>query len=93
MTIMSKDFIKDPNAQKQYTLDGFTNYLAGATFTSKSWSVPAGITLIASDIDITNQYLLVTLSGGTLGTDYDCYVTFTTSDGRTDRAMLRMKIR
>ena len=92
MTIFSKDFIKDPNAIKDYTIEG-ADYLGTDTFLTQTWSVPSGITKVTDSITNSSQNLVVWFSGGTAGTDYDCYVTFTTTNGVTDRAMLKIKVR
>ena len=51
MPIASKDFNKDPNTLKDYTID-WTLWLNGDTIATSSWSVPAGITDFSDSIVI-----------------------------------------
>lgn len=73
-------FNKDPDETLDYEID-WTNWLSGDTISSSSWSVPAGIT----DVTETHTYTLATvrLSGGTLGTTYNCVNTIVTTGGQT----------
>ena len=97
-------FTKDPNEVDNYqviwcdidnTNDGSTTddgELQGATISTSSWSVPAGITNDAdgkASITIkgvtyaVDTVANITLSGGTSGETYACVNTITTSDSRT----------
>jgi hypothetical protein len=90
MTIFTKDFIKDPNALKDYQVDA-GDWLGDDTLTDAVWTIPSGLTKVTDGHSST--IITVWLSGGTLGQDYDCYVDFTTTGGREDRAMIRIKVR
>ncbi len=90
MTKYSKDFIKDPDAVKDYTVD-WAAWLGTDTIATSSWSVPGGVTSAAASNTTTRA--TVWLSGGTAQTDYEAYNTITTAGGRTDRAMIKIQVR
>jgi hypothetical protein len=95
---------KDPNAVEPFhiywcdrdgTNDGSANDdgdLQGATISTATWTVPAGITkdsdntnaITISGVDYAaNTVATIWLSGGTADTDYDLLCRITTSDSRT----------
>jgi len=90
MTIYSKDFTKDPNAIKDYTLD-WSEWLDDDTISTSSWSVPTGITKVTDST--TSTTTIIWLSSGTQGSDYELFNTITTAGGRTERALLKIQIR
>ena len=90
MTIWTEDFIKDPNAVKDYTVD-WEDWLAGDAISTSSWSVPSGIT--NSFTSNTTLLAIIWLSGGTVQTDYEVYNTIVTAGGRTERAMIKIQVR
>ena len=101
---MANTFIKDPNSvepffavwcSKDGTNDGTTSdkgELQGATISTSTWFVPAGITKdsdnegavtiqeVAYDI---NTITTIWLSSGSIGESYDLVNRITTSDNRT----------
>jgi hypothetical protein len=90
MTKYTKDFIKDPNAKKDYTVDA-SPWLGTDTISSATWNIPAGLTLEAQSNTTTT--MTVWLSGGTIQNDCECTVDFTTAGGRKDRAMIKIQVR
>ena len=90
MTEYSKNFVKDPNAVKDYTVD-WTAWLGTDTIASSVWSVPSDITQTTSSNTTTKA--IIWLSGGTIQTDYEVFNTITTAGGRTDRAMIKIQVR
>jgi hypothetical protein len=90
MTIYTKDFVKDPNAIKDYTVD-WSAWLGTDTIASSTWSIPAG--LIDTSESNTSTKATLWLSGGTVQSDYECFNTITTAGGRTERAMIKIQVR
>jgi hypothetical protein len=74
---------KDPNAVEWYEMDWTTYLNDGATISTSTWTVPAGLTVVTDQIKTGNLITQVKFSGGTHGTDYECLNRVTTSDGET----------
>ncbi|MHC4361441.1 MAG: phage fiber-tail adaptor protein [Planctomycetota bacterium] len=94
--------LKDPDAVLDYKFDwaaltngtGSTDWLAsGETISTKTVTVPAGITKDSDSLADTNTSVLVWLSGGTAGEDYDVVCHITTSDSRQDDRTLTVKVK
>ena len=93
-----KEFIKDPDAVKNYTLDwngsspgpwlatGETILSTGSSWTSSS----TGITIDSSSRTATTAS--ITLSGGTAGEDYDLTNRVVTSNSQIEDATIRIKV-
>lgn len=84
------EFIKDPDAVLDYTVDWAT-WLGTDTISTSSWPViPAGIT---KDSD-TNSTTIATiwLSGGTIGETYQLTNRIVTAGGRTDDRTITINI-
>ncbi|MGV9540943.1 phage fiber-tail adaptor protein [Nocardia beijingensis] len=64
----------------------------GETIATFSVTVPSGITLESSDITDNQGTILIWLSGGTLGRDYDIKCRITTTSSRTDVRYLTVSI-
>lgn len=76
------EFIKDPDAVLDYSID-WSSWLAdGETITASTWVVPDGITKDSDSFSDTAT--VIWLSGGTAGTTYLIPNHITTSDGRED---------
>ena len=105
---------KDPDDVEPYfvvwcdkdgTNDGSTSdsgELQGATISSDTWDVPAGITEDSSEhgaVTIAgisysiNTVAQIVLSGGTDGTDYELTNQITTSDGRQLSRTITVRVR
>lgn len=74
---------KDPDAIEWYAMDWTTYLNTGATISTSTWTVPAGLTVASSQIAAGNLITQVKFSGGTDNTDYECRNRVTTSDGET----------
>lgn len=68
---------KDPQAQLDYTFNWSQWLPGGSTIASVIWTIPAGITQIASSF--TNTTATVWVSGGTVGTTYTVTCRITTN--------------
>lgn len=73
---------KDPNEVKIYTVNWTRGLNAGATISTSTWIVPAGITKNSDSILTGNLQTSIVLSGGTAGS-YELVNRVTTSDGET----------
>ena len=86
------NFIKDPDAVLDYTLD-WTKWLdeVGDTIETSTWIVPAGLTKVTE----TNTAKLATvwLSGGTVGENYTVTNRITTAAGRADDRSITIRVR
>ena len=80
-----------PDATNTGTSQADTGKLQGQTIAAYDWVVPTGITEAAESVAAfsargvsygVDTVHRITLSGGTLGTDYDVVSRITTSDGR-----------
>lgn len=75
-------FIHDPQAVLDYVVD-WTDWLdSGDTISSKTVTVPSGVTLTSSSI--AGSTVVAWISGGTAGTDYLITVHITTAASRQD---------
>ena len=92
MTKYTKDYVKDPLAVKDYTVD-WSAWLGSDTIATSSWSLPSGITKVSDSIISSSTKTLIWLSGGTIANDYECYNTITTAGNRTERAMIKIQVR
>lgn len=83
-------FLKDPNATLDYTVDWADWMPAGDSITTVTWVVPAGLTKTTQ----TNTATAATawLSGGTVGTRYVVVCRITTVDGRIDDRTLQIDV-
>lgn len=105
---------KDPDGIERYfivwcskdgTNDGSaddTGELQGATISTSTWTVPAGITKDADGKDAVtirgiaypiNTVAQILLSGGDVNTDYELTNEITTSDGRTLNQSIKIRVR
>jgi hypothetical protein len=94
--------LKDPDAKLDYKFDwaaltngtGTSDWLAsGETISTKSVTVTSGITKDSDSLADSNTSVLVWLSGGTAGSDYEVTCHITTSDSRQDDRTLYVKVR
>jgi len=92
MTIYTKDFVKDPQAEKDYTVD-WTDWLGADSISTSSWALPDGITRVSDSTVAGNKLTRIWVSGGTPPNDYECFNTITTAGGRTERAMIKIQVR
>lgn len=92
MTIYTKDFDKDPNAVKDYAID-WSLWLDSDTVITSDWDVPTGLTGSDEDIAVDGLSTSLWLEGGTLKEDYDVTNTVTTAGGRTEVAILKIRVR
>ena len=85
------NFIKDPQAKLDFTVD-WSDWLGlNEIIVSSSWSSPDGLTIETSGYD--SNYAVVWLSGGTAGTTYRLINTITTnsSPARIDQRTITIK--
>lgn len=73
--------VKDPQEDKDYTIDWSDDLATGETILTSEWSVGTGLTEDDDDRDDTTTTVWV--SGGTGGNEYLAVNTITTSGGRT----------
>ncbi len=71
---------KDPDSVLDYSID-WSQWLAGDTLVSSSWTVPSGITIDSDTNDTTSTTIWV--SGGTVGVTYNLQNRIVTAVGRT----------
>ena len=85
------NFIKDPEAVLDYTLD-WTKWLdeAGDIIATSTWIVPTGLTKVTETN--TTKLATVWLSGGTAGTNYTVTNRITTVAGRTDDRSITIRV-
>lgn len=91
-----KEFIKDPDAVKNYTLNW--NGAApgpwlstGETISTSAWTLSStGITKDSDSNTTTTASIIV--SGGTTGEDYELTNRVTTSDSQTEDQTIRIKV-
>lgn len=80
---------KTPGENLPYGFD-WTDWLAGDTIASSSWSIPAGLTVgVASYTTVATAQKL---SGGTVGVMYDCVNTITTATGNIGERTLQIQM-
>lgn len=93
-------YLKDPSAVLDYKFDwkALTNtgtgsdWLAvGETISSRTVTVPTGITKDSDSITDTNTTVTVWLSGGTAGVDYPVACRIVTSAARTDERTILVR--
>jgi hypothetical protein len=82
---------KDPNAVLDYQID-WSTWLDGDTIATSAWIVETGITVDSDTIHDTTSATLW-LSGGTVGSTYECTNRITTAGGRTDDRTIKIKIK
>lgn len=83
------NFIKDPNAVLDYIFD-WTEWLAsGETISTHTITVETGLTK-DSDSEL-NGYVIIWLSGGTVGINYTVACKIVTSSSRTDERSITIK--
>ncbi len=96
--------IKDPDARLDYKFDwapltnnrknALSDWLqTGETISSYAIGVDAGITVDSDSKDDSDTSVVVWLSGGDAGVDYDVSCKITTSDGRIDERTMTIKVR
>ena len=99
---MPSIFLKDPNAVLDYKFDwkaetngnGDSDWLAsGETISSKTVTVPDGITKDSDALTDTNTSVTIWLSGGTAGVDYEVACKIATSASRTDERTIKIQVR
>lgn len=87
---MPDQWLKDPDAVKDYQINWAARLAAGETITTSTWEVTTGLT---KDSDThTDSTTTVWLSGGTVGVTYTATNRIVTSDGRTDDQTLTFQI-
>ena len=99
---MPSTFLKDPDAVLDYKFDwkaetngnGDTDWLAsGETISSRTVTVPDGITKDSDSLTDTNTSVTVGFSGGTAGNDYEVACKIATSASRTDERTIKIQVR
>ena len=101
---MPKIISKDPTGKLDFKFDwaaltnenGDTDWLDtdnSETISSKTVTVPAGITKVSDALADTNTSVLVWLSGGTDGEDYEVACKIVTSDNREDTRRMNIQVR
>lgn len=87
---MQQDFIKDPDAVLDYTIN-WAAWLDGDTISTSTWTVADGIT-IDSEAETTTT-TTVWFSGGTVGQDYNATNHIVTVAGREDDRTICIRVR
>jgi hypothetical protein len=82
-------FNKEPTEVLDYEID-WSDWLAGLTISTSSWTIPAGITNVADSNTTTKT--LIRLSGGTWGEVYELFNTIIASDGETETRSILIRI-
>jgi hypothetical protein len=99
---MPSIFLKDPNAVLDYKFDwkaetngsGDSDWLdSDETISSKTVTVDSGITKDSDAPGDTNTSVVVWLSGGTAGVDYEVACKIVTSASRTDERTIKIQVR
>jgi hypothetical protein len=75
-------FIKDPNADLDYTVDWSVWLPAGDTISVSAWTVPGGLT--SDQASNTTTTAKIWLQSGTVGTAYTVSNRITTTAGRVN---------
>ena len=82
-------FKKAPRAKLVYGWD-WGPYVDGLTISASTWIIPTGLTKVSQAASST--VATVTLSGGTLGREYDITNQVTFSDGTNDERTMTIQI-
>ena len=99
---MPSIFLKDPDAVLDYKFDwkaltngsGGTDWLdTDETISSKTVTVDSGITKESDASADTDTSVVVWLSGGTAGVDYEVACKIVTSASRTDERTIKIQVR
>ena len=101
---MPKIIKKDPSGKLDFKFDwapltnenGDTDWLdtdGGETISTKTVTVPTGITKVSDALADTNTSILVWLSGGTDGNDYEVACKIVTSASREDTRRMTIQVR
>ena len=92
---MAKLFVKDPDAELDYSFD-WSDYLAtGETISSQTMTVESGLTLGTGEKAPSESDGIVVfwLSGGPAGEDYDVACKIVTSASRTDERTMTIRVK
>jgi hypothetical protein len=84
------EFVKDPDAALDYTVDWKLWLVPRDTISSVAWTVGAGLTNAAAAKTTTSA--TIWLTGGTAGTSYDVTCEIVTTQGRTDDRTFRVNV-
>jgi len=99
---MPSIFLKDPDAVLDYKFDwkaltndsGATDWLdTDETISTKTVTVDSGITKASDALSNTNTSVVVWLSGGSDGEDYEVACKIVTSANRTDERTIKIQVR
>ena len=99
---MPSIFLKDPNAVLDYKFDwkaltnenGDTDWLdSDETISTRTVTADTGITKDSDALTDTNTSVVVWLSGGTAGVDYEVACKIVTSASRTDERTIKIQVR
>jgi len=83
---------KSPNETLNFGVD-WTDWLAGDTILTSTWTVGTGLTVGAKTIDPAGQKATLWLSGGTLGQVYILNNKITTQGGRIKEQTWKLEIK
>jgi len=81
---------KDPDASLPYKID-WTAWLAGATISQSSWTVPAPLTGSGQSIESGTKTVIM-LAGGVAGTTYTVTNRISATDGRVDDRSFELRV-
>lgn len=84
-------FIKDPDANLDYSFDWTSWMPYGDSISSLAWTIPTGLTQTASSS--TSTTATVWLSGGAVGQSYQIRCKITTASGRVDERTVTIIVR
>ena len=87
---MPQQFIHDPQAQLDYTIN-WADWLGSDTISTSTWTVESGLT--EGTNTSTSTTATIWLSGGTAGQTYSVTNRIVTAGGRTDERTITLKVR
>jgi len=87
---MPQQFIHDPQAQLDYTIN-WADWLGSDTISTSTWTVESGLT--EGTKTSTSTTATIWLSGGTAGQTYSVTNRIVTAGGRTDERTITLKVR
>ena len=87
---MPEQFIHDPQAELDYTVD-WSKWLGADTIATSTWTVESGLTTESTSNTTTSATIWI--SGGSAGQSYAVTNRIVTAGGRTDERTIYLKVR
>lgn len=89
---MSREFVKDPSARKDYQFD-WSDWLSGDTISASSWTISPANELSQYAASNTTTTTTIWLQNGTSQKDYTVTNQITTAGGRIEQASFIVRVR